>query len=42
VNAGQKTRDGRERIKKQAKEFDHTTAAVNYEVGSDDKGKAIN
>lgn len=42
VNAGQKIRDGRERIKQQAKEFDHRTATVNNEVGSDDKGKGIN
>jgi hypothetical protein len=35
VNAGQKIRDGRERIKQQAKEFDHRTATVNNEVGSE-------
>jgi integrase len=42
VNAGQKIRDGRERIKRQAKDFDHRTATVDSEHGADDKGKGIN
>lgn len=42
VNAGEKIRDGRERIKQQAKEFDHRTATDNHESGSGDKGKEIN
>ncbi len=42
VDAGRKIREGRERIKRQAKEFDHRTATVNNEDGADDKGKEIN
>ncbi len=42
VNAGQKIRDGRERIKQQAKEFDHRTATVNSKRGADDKTEPVN
>ena len=39
VDAGRKIREGRERIKQQAKEFDHRSATVNSENGVDDRGK---
>jgi hypothetical protein len=42
VDAGRKIREGRERIEQQAKEFDHRTATVNNEVGSDDKTNGLN
>jgi integrase len=42
AKAGERIRDGRERIMQQAKEFDHRTATVNNERGSGDKGKDIN
>jgi hypothetical protein len=42
VDAGRKIREGRERIKQRAKEFDHRSATVNSENGVDDKGKEIN
>jgi hypothetical protein len=42
VDAGRKIREGRERIKQRAEDFDHRTAIVNNENGVDDKGKEIN
>lgn len=49
VDAGRKIREGRERIKQQAQEFDHRTATVNdntvndnNEDGADDKGQETN
>jgi hypothetical protein len=42
VDAGRKIREGRERIERQAKEFDHRTATAGTKNGVDDKGKEIN
>jgi hypothetical protein len=42
VDAGRKIREGRERIERQAKEFDHRTATAGIKNGVDDKGKEIN
>jgi hypothetical protein len=42
AKAGDKIREGRERIKQQAKEFDHRTATGDTERVVDDKGKEIN
>ena len=42
VDAGRKIRKGRERIEQRAKEFDHRTATVKNEVGSDDKTNGLN
>ena len=42
TKARERIRDGRERIKQQAKEFDHRTATVGIKNGADDKGKRIN
>jgi hypothetical protein len=42
VNAGQKIRDDRERIKQQAKEFDHRTTTGSTKNGADDKTNRLN
>ena len=42
VEAGEKIRDGRERIKRQAKEFDHRTATASEEISADDKTDPVN
>ena len=42
MEAGEKIRDGRERIKRQAKEFDHRTATASEEIGADDKTDPVN
>ena len=42
VKAGEKIRDGRERIKRQAKEFDHRTTTASEEIGTDDKTDPVN
>jgi integrase len=42
VNAGQKIRDGRERIKQQAKEFDHRTAAASTKSDAGDNERKLN
>jgi len=42
VEAGEKIRDGRERIKRQAKEFDHRTATASDETRADDKSDPVN
>ena len=42
ARAGERIRDGRERIKQQAKEFSHRTATVSNERGADDKSEGIN
>ena len=42
VKAGERIRDGRERIKQQAKEVDHRTAAASNEIESDDKTDPVN
>jgi hypothetical protein len=42
VKAGERIRDGRERIKQQAKEFDHRTATANDKIGTDDKTEPVN
>jgi len=42
VKAGEKIRDGRERIKQQAKEFDHRTATASNKTESDDKTDPVN
>ena len=42
AKAGDKIREGRERIKRQAKKFDHRTTTVDQERPPDDKGKEIN
>ncbi len=42
VKAGEKIRDGRERIKQQAKEFDHRTATASGKMSADDKTDPVN
>jgi hypothetical protein len=42
VKAGEKIRDGRERIKRQAREFDHGTATEGTETGAGDKTDPVN
>jgi hypothetical protein len=42
VKAGEKIGEGRERIKQQAKEFDHRTAIVTHEIHVDDKTDPVN
>ncbi len=42
VKAGEKIRDGRERIKQQPTEFDHRTATANDKIGADDKTDPVN
>jgi integrase len=42
VKAGERIRDGRERIKQQAKEFDHRTATVSTKSGADDNERKLN
>ena len=41
-DASEKLRDGRERIKQQAKDFDHRTITVGDETGADDKTDPVN
>ena len=42
VKAGERIRDGRERIKQQAKKFDHRTATPSAEADADDKTDPVN
>lgn len=42
VKAGEKIRNGRERIKRQAKEFDHRIATRREETSVDDKTDRVN
>jgi gamma-glutamyl:cysteine ligase YbdK (ATP-grasp superfamily) len=42
AKAGEKIRDGRERIKQQAKEFDRRTATVGTKNGADDSERKLN